>query len=368
MSRLRLLFDWRFVRFALKRFSAGWYRLVRDYQRTQGAPADLAVRSDLFVSDYRYLTKDHSSVMSSSVRIITPIGPCDKQTGVFLGRSSYLGPNVYIEIGSGNVVRIGDETSINPNTVLIGDIWIGNHSMVAPDVYISSGNHFATYRPHWLIRDQDVAARADPLVQHQANQPVTIEDDCWIGKGVLIRSGVYIGRGAIIGANSVVTKDVPPYSIQAGLPNREIGRRFLFDPPTRIEAAEERHWPYFYYGFRMRQADCEDLVRTGVLRTREGSLRVVMRGGAFRLLHVKGMTLGSAGTMTYRIECNGAPLGRLECGATVFDSSLSVDPSVWRRTAPSSLPSVLREHNVLTLTPDAAAGKPAIGIASIQIS
>jgi chloramphenicol O-acetyltransferase type B len=59
------------------------------------------------------------------------------------------------------------------------------------------------------------------------NEPETIiEDDVWIGHGVTIMRGVKIGEGSIVGANSVVTKDIPPYSIFAGVPAKFIRSRF----------------------------------------------------------------------------------------------------------------------------------------------
>jgi acetyltransferase-like isoleucine patch superfamily enzyme len=58
---------------------------------------------------------------------------------------------------------------------------------------------------------------------------VTIEDDAWIGSGAVILPGVRIGRGAVVGANSVVTEDVPPLTVVAGLPARPI--RQLPPPP-----------------------------------------------------------------------------------------------------------------------------------------
>ena len=54
----------------------------------------------------------------------------------------------------------------------------------------------------------------------------TVEDDVWIGHRAIIFAGIKIGRAAIIGAGSVVTKDVPPYTIVAGVPAKKIGERF----------------------------------------------------------------------------------------------------------------------------------------------
>ena len=52
-----------------------------------------------------------------------------------------------------------------------------------------------------------------------------IEDDCWLGTGAKVLDGVRIGRGCVIGAGAVVTKDIPPYSIAVGVPAKVIGRR-----------------------------------------------------------------------------------------------------------------------------------------------
>jgi len=62
--------------------------------------------------------------------------------------------------------------------------------------------------------------------------PTAIEDDAWIGFGAIIMQGLTIGRGAIVAAGAVVTRDVPPYEIHGGVPARKIGERFS-DPTDR---------------------------------------------------------------------------------------------------------------------------------------
>lgn len=67
-----------------------------------------------------------------------------------------------------------------------------------------------------------------------------IGDDVWMGTNVVVRQGVCIGRGAVIGAGSVVLKDVPPYTIVAGVPAREIRKRFSAGTVERVVAT--RFW------------------------------------------------------------------------------------------------------------------------------
>jgi acetyltransferase-like isoleucine patch superfamily enzyme len=57
-------------------------------------------------------------------------------------------------------------------------------------------------------------------------KPTAIEDDAWIGCGAILMSGVRVGRGAIVAAGAVVTRDIPPYEIHGGVPARKIGERF----------------------------------------------------------------------------------------------------------------------------------------------
>ena len=76
-------------------------------------------------------------------------------------------------------------------------------------------------KPHQFSRT-DIPMR---LQGHRQYQPVLIEDDVWIGARAIILPGLRIGKGAIVGAGSVVTKDVPPYAICVGNPARVIKSR-----------------------------------------------------------------------------------------------------------------------------------------------
>jgi hypothetical protein len=78
---------------------------------------------------------------------------------------------------------------------------------------------------------------------------IEIHDDCWIGTNVVIMPNVTVGRGSIIGANSVITKNVAPYQVVAGVPAKVISTRLNFSPPTEIRYNQSADNPYFSFGF-----------------------------------------------------------------------------------------------------------------------
>jgi acetyltransferase-like isoleucine patch superfamily enzyme len=98
-----------------------------------------------------------------------------------------------------------------------GEIHIGNHVMFGPGVHIHGGNHIMNQIGIYM--DQ---VKKDP----NSDGVVTIGDDVWVGSNAIILHGVTIGQGAVIGAGSVVTKDVEPFSITVGNPARHIKFRF----------------------------------------------------------------------------------------------------------------------------------------------
>ena len=113
----------------------------------------------------------------------------------------------YIKMGEN--VFIGHACEFVCNTKII----IGNNVMLAPRVSIYAENHVFD-NPDILIRDQGVAY-----------QTVIIEDDCWIAANSIILAGVTIGKGSVVAAGSVVTENVAPYSVVAGVPAKFIKNR-----------------------------------------------------------------------------------------------------------------------------------------------
>lgn len=126
------------------------------------------------------------------------------------------GRQVNIEKGAifSSKVSLGDYSGIGVNAKIYGTCNIGKYVMMGEDVTIITRNH--------------QYSRTDIPMMHQGfgdEKTVEIEDDCWIGDRVIILPGVHIGRGCVIGAGSVVTKDLSEYSIVAGVPARVIRNR-----------------------------------------------------------------------------------------------------------------------------------------------
>lgn len=112
-------------------------------------------------------------------------------------------------------IKIGSDCSVNAYTTLFGngDLTIGNWVRIATHVVINPGNH--------LYDDIDTPIDLQPLT----NKGVVIEDDVWVGAGVIILEGCTIGKGSVIGAGTVVTKSVEPYSVVVGVPGKVIKKR-----------------------------------------------------------------------------------------------------------------------------------------------
>ncbi|MCD0490222.1 acyltransferase [Pedobacter sp. MC2016-14] len=107
-------------------------------------------------------------------------------------------------------VFIGNRTLIGMSNVIIGPVTLGNNIIIAQNVVMSGLNH--SYQDvHLPISQQNVTT-----------SEIRIEDDCWIAANVVITAGVTIGKHSVIAAGTVVTKDVPPFSIVAGNPGKII--------------------------------------------------------------------------------------------------------------------------------------------------
>ena len=124
--------------------------------------------------------------------------------------------DVILETGYGGSLSIGNDSSIHPRCQInayVSRIRIGSGVMIAPGCALYSYDHGFS---------SDLPIRKQPL---QSRGSIIIEDEAWLGFGAIILGGVRIGKGAVIGAGSVVTHNVPDGAIAAGNPARVIKMR-----------------------------------------------------------------------------------------------------------------------------------------------
>ncbi len=118
-------------------------------------------------------------------------------------------------------IEIGNDVSIGTGAILMATeskIIIGNKVMFGPKVTVIGGDHNTNVVGQYMY-DIHEKKPGDDL-------DVIIEDDVWVGSGVIILKGVKLGRGCIIAAGAVVNKEVKPYTIMGGIPAKQISNRF----------------------------------------------------------------------------------------------------------------------------------------------
>jgi acetyltransferase-like isoleucine patch superfamily enzyme len=177
------------------RFGVG--RMVKVY-----FPECLTVGSDVSIGEVSYLH-------------------CLSSQGVRIGDRTSLERNLWLHCGGTldqyerGFFEIGADSFVGCNAVLGagGGIQIGSHVLIGQSVNIHSENHIFQDGSR-LISDQGVEYHG-----------VTIGDDVWIGSKAAILDNVHIGQGAVIGAGTVVTRDIPPYAVAVGVPAKVIRYR-----------------------------------------------------------------------------------------------------------------------------------------------
>ena len=151
-----------------------------------------------------YLKRGKGSVIYRSVRKDLP--PFNQFS---LGRYSVVEDFSCLNNAVGDLI-IGDYTRIGLGNTIIGPVRIGNHVNLAQNITVTGLNH----------NYQDAEKSIDE--QGVSTQPVTIEDDVWVGANSVILPGVTLGKHCVVAAGSVVSRSIPAYSICAGCPAKVI--------------------------------------------------------------------------------------------------------------------------------------------------
>lgn len=134
---------------------------------------------------------------------------------ISLGNGCRIGRGVFLTAANGRLV-LEDQVAISPNANIgadDGEVSIGRQVAIGPGTVIRAANH--------RFDRSDLPIMA----QGHCRGKVVIEEDVWIGANCVITPDVRIGRGAIVGAGAVVTRNVAPFAIVAGVPARVIGAR-----------------------------------------------------------------------------------------------------------------------------------------------
>jgi len=128
------------------------------------------------------------------------LGACGKSTWVASTFNCDYGKNIYL----------GANITLNYNVTIldIRKVTIGDNTMIGPGTMITTVGH--PLSPMGRRKHQGFA------------KPVTIENDVWLGGNVVVLPGITIGQGSVIGAGSIVTKDIPPFSVAVGSPAKVI--------------------------------------------------------------------------------------------------------------------------------------------------
>ena len=153
---------------------------------------------------------------------------------LYFKRKLRIGNNPLIlnnfDIRSRDLIKIGNDVQINKNVTMDATgslgIYIGNKVSIAPGCYIRSANHSFS-KDGIAIQDQGWDYKNIQFKNKEYS--VVIEDDVWIGANSIILLGAHIGKGSVLNAGSVVSYNIPAYSIAVGNPARVVANRKMLE-------------------------------------------------------------------------------------------------------------------------------------------
>jgi acetyltransferase-like isoleucine patch superfamily enzyme len=159
------------------------------------------------LSEFKHIGEE--VIIENGVKVFNP-------ENITIGNNVYLGHNCYIKGYFKNEMKIDDHTWIGQETFLhsAGGLTIGKAVGIGPYVKIFTSEH------------KDDGNLDKPIIFNELEfKPVILKDGCDIGYGSIILPGVTVGEGAIVGAGSVVTKNIPDFEIWAGVPAKLLRKR-----------------------------------------------------------------------------------------------------------------------------------------------
>jgi acetyltransferase-like isoleucine patch superfamily enzyme len=194
-----------------------WQRLKRRFELTP-APGFLVA---LYLSLRWHCRVSPRAVIRFPFRLIIGRGSrIHRCSLVASGRGISLGESVEILDGCvlnslDGEISIKNHSSFGPNATIYGygPVTIGSYVAIASYAMVVAGNH------NFSDRDKPI------IFQGSTGKGILIEDDVWVATHAVVLDGVTVGTGSVLAAGAVVTKDVPPYSVVAGVPARVIRKR-----------------------------------------------------------------------------------------------------------------------------------------------
>lgn len=149
-----------------------------------------------------------------------------KYIGISKGFTTGVGCRIEAyPIGESKVLYFGKNVQMNDyvHITAMNNVSIGNDVLMASKIYISDCTHGS-----YAGDENDSSPNTKPIDRALSSKAIVIEDNVWLGEFVSVLPGVTIGKGTIVGANSVVSKNLPPYVIAVGIPAKPI-KKFNFD-------------------------------------------------------------------------------------------------------------------------------------------
>ena len=171
------------------------------------------------------------NIVVKTVRRLFRIISGRKGNYCFYGKGNVFGRNVFLHERS----TVGSYNYIGRGTMM-ANAKVGNYCSIAPDVKLGQMEHDMSC----VSTSTQIFGPKHGITNFSGDkEPTVIEDDVWLSANVIVRQGVTVHTGAVVGAGAVVTKDIPPYAIAVGVPARVISYRFS---ATTIENILQSKW------------------------------------------------------------------------------------------------------------------------------